>query len=159
MPFKNPEDKRKWRQRYWVDGRGKASSDKWKEKCKENGSWTQKKIAARDRARAKAASIPKKPRIKRPITRTRQQLKSEAIAKMGGCCSICGFDNEICLHFDHIEQCHRDVNGLPGKASSSTTHREVLNMDRPQDKFQLLCVNCHIRKTRRGNEWARRISA
>jgi hypothetical protein len=64
--------------------------------------------------------------------------RHKALQKLGGKCK------------DHIEPLYRLTNGLrPGQSSEGASHSlTVVNrMDHPQTEFQLLCANCHAKKT------------
>jgi 5-methylcytosine-specific restriction endonuclease McrA len=76
--------------------------------------------------------------------------RQKALAKLGGKCKVCGEKDPCCLHIDHIEPLYRLTNGLrPGQSSEGASHSiTVVNrMDHPETEFQLLCANCHAKKT------------
>lgn len=56
------------------------------------------------------------------------------------------------LEFDHIKPLLRRTNKIKGKGD---TYLQVLREKNPHDVFQLLCANCHRKKTRLNNEFIR----
>lgn len=72
--------------------------------------------------------------------------RSEALDALGGACLVCGEDDDVVLQIDH-------VNGDGGqerrRRSSYSILRAVIN---GEPGYQLLCANCHVRKTRAAGE-------
>ena len=92
------------------------------------------------------------PERRRAVTRACERRKRiRAIDKMGGQCRACGFDDWRALQFDHIEAIQRGKNRKWDNAKR--TVNEVLAMPFPDEKYQLLCANCHMIKTRNGGEF------
>jgi 5-methylcytosine-specific restriction endonuclease McrA len=78
--------------------------------------------------------------------RYRIRLRAKAIARMGGRCVHCGFDDTRALVFDHVKPMRRGLNGKHKSAQTGDkTHRVVLKGSKA---YQLLCANCHAIKTR-----------
>ncbi len=80
----------------------------------------------------------------------RQGLRLQAIKLMGGQCSVCLIDDHDVLEFDHIKPLLRRSTGITTKGETA------LNVIRDQDRdqnFQLLCSNCHTKKTRLNKEY------
>lgn len=77
------------------------------------------------------------------VYRKKQRLK--ALSVMGSVCVCCGMDDPDVLEFDHI----RPV----GKERRSESYQEVLRLENPYEVFQLLCANCHRKKTRMNKEF------
>lgn len=66
--------------------------------------------------------------------------RKEAIDKLGGCCVVCGSKED--LQFDHIDS-HTKVAPI-AKLWRASLVRFVTELV----KCQLLCVDCHVRKSR-----------
>jgi len=70
---------------------------------------------------------------------TKINLERESLIKMlGGKCKVCSIKDFIVLEFDHIKPI------LNAERNFSNILREVKKYP---EKFQLLCANCHRRKT------------
>lgn len=82
--------------------------------------------------------------------RYRQELRLKAIELMGGQCSVCLIDDHDVLEFDHITPLLRRSSGIKTKGDTATV--VIKDKDR-QLNFQLLCSNCHTKKTRLNNEY------
>lgn len=72
-------------------------------------------------------------------------VRSEAVAALGGICQVCGEADPVVLDIDHVDgDGHLQL--LPGgKKYRYKVYKDVL--DGRQDGYQLLCCNCHRRKT------------
>ena len=68
------------------------------------------------------------------------------------CCASCGHDDIEVLEIDHISPIKRKSNGLKEMAGDNLRrcvvkeHRAGTNV---REICQLLCANCHVKKTRR----------
>lgn len=74
--------------------------------------------------------------------------RAEAVAALGSCCVRCGLDDVMVLQIDH-------VNGDGYKNNrSGVNYSEIRSIARKEglERFQLLCANCHIKKTRENSE-------
>lgn len=73
---------------------------------------------------------------------------ASAFMALGGKCAHCGEDDWNCLEIDH-------VNGDGKQEQEKFRHRQAAKMDMlrsivisgPQGRYQLLCGNCHNKKT------------
>ena len=156
MPFKNPQDKLNWQranrdkcEQYrakWLEGpKGQEYLVKQKARIE-----LQKQQNAERRASekiVKAESNKKQRAAKDRAYRLRQRHK--AIAVLGSVCMACGMDDIDVLEFDHIEPILRKTM----KVWSKDTAYEVLRDENPREIFQLLCSNCHTKKTRMNQEF------
>ena len=156
MPYQNPKDKLAWRQsnkqkcaeyrHKWLQG---PAGQKYLAKQKALVE-AQKKLNAEKRLANRLANAEVK-RAQRAVKdrayRTRQRLK--ALKLLGAVCSVCGMDDSDVLEFDHIEPIFRRTSGIRSKESSL----EILRHDNPHEVFQLLCANCHAKKTRVNQEF------
>jgi 5-methylcytosine-specific restriction endonuclease McrA len=78
--------------------------------------------------------------------RFRLRMRAKAIARMGGRCVHCGFDDARALVFDHVKPVRRGLRGVRKSGHTGVdTHRAVLKGSKA---YQLLCANCHAIKTR-----------
>ena len=140
MPYKNPADKKAWNAR-----------------DKQQNPERHKEYQRRAYAKAKAHR-PVVAKAPKPIITTKQKreksrrsyrrLKALAHQRLGKKCVKCGEDDPIVLHIDHIEPLLRGSLGISNKGSNMSyhTYKEVIAIDSPGDKYQLLCANCHARK-------------
>ena len=156
MPYKNPEDKLAWQRankekcaeykHKWLEG---SAGQKYLEKQKALIE-VQKKLNAEKRVAKRLANAEAK-RAQRAAKdrayRLRQRFK--AIEVLGKVCKVCGMDDSDVLEFDHIEPILRRTSGIRSKESSY----EILRHEDPQAVFQLLCANCHAKKTRSNSEY------
>jgi len=127
MPFKDPEKKRQWRKSYAEKQR--ESSKRWRDK---NSKPRQMVIHIKDCNRAREYARD-----------SHQKLRKQAIATLGGKCLWCGYDKDYrALQVDHIEPILKQYRG-----DSSSHFREVVSMNEPFSKYQLLCANCHSIKS------------
>ena len=76
----------------------------------------------------------------------RRAVRRGMIAKMGGKCIICGFDDWRALQLDHIKG-----GGYKGKANQ-LVYREILDAKVIPNDYQLLCANCNWIKRYENNE-------
>jgi len=96
-------------------------------------------------------------RIKSRTQRRRQELTSEALAAYGGRCVDCEEDDPEVLTFDHVDndggQHRREL--AKGKRGSTTQILRWAKQNGWPPRLQVLCANCHLRKTRRDGtkEW------
>ena len=150
MPYKNPEDKKRWKMRNkdkekiykerWLAGpRGQAYLQRQKEKQA-----AQRKAAP---ARKKVSGLDSYGTNRHIINGRNYRLRNRqaAIRKMGGQCAACGMDYWEVLQFDHIAPIGND--------RERDAYKTVLKMENPDEIFQLLCANCHVVKTRINNEY------
>lgn len=140
MPYKNQEDKRAWNAR-----------------DKQQNAERHKEYQRRSYAKTKA-NRPAVAKAQKPATTAAQQreknkrsyrrLKALAHHKLGKQCARCGEDDPIVLHIDHIEPLLRGSLGISNKGGNMSyrTYKEVVALDNPSEKYQLLCANCHARK-------------
>lgn len=160
MPYKNPEDKAKWvsenihkqreyRQNWLASPAGQLYIAKQKAAralqrearllAKANApALTQEQITYEDTKR------------RQKDKRYRKARREQAIALLGGECVVCGMDDHDVLEFDHIAPLLRRTTGIKGKGDTAN------NVIRDEDRltnFQLLCSNCHTKKTRHNDEF------
>lgn len=159
MPYKNYQDKLAWQQR----NKEKQRLYKAAWMAGEKGqAYLQKQQEARDRQREIRERV-KAERLQYELdhadeikaykmdknTRYRKKKRLEAINKMGGECINCGIDDADVLEFDHIVPVLRRTNGVTTRGDS---WKQVLAHPNPDEIFQLLCANCHTKKTRFNKE-------
>jgi hypothetical protein len=156
MPFKNPDDKLAWQRankercaeykRKWEQtDAGKAYIAKQIERRE-----LQKQATAIRRASEKIerAQQEKKPRAKKDRL-YRARARQKAIELLGSVCCVCGMDDPDVLEFDHIEPLLRRTTGEKRK----DVYKMIHACQDPLAEFQLLCSNCHTKKTRMNNEF------
>ena len=148
MPYKNKQDKLDWtkanqeknadyRRRWLESQKGQAYLAKQKAKAE-----TQKQLNYIARlARQEVTKIQR--RNKQKIHREKD--REIAIRLLGGCCMACGMDDPDVLEFDHIQPLHRKTNNIKNKSGASS---EIIKRSDRDRVFQLLCANCHRKKTR-----------
>lgn len=150
MPYKNPDDKKRWRMEN--KDKQKASTQKWL--AGPRGQAYLQRQKEKQAAQRKASPARKKVLgldsygINRHIINDRNyrlRNRQAAIQKMGGQCAACGMDYWEVLQFDHIAPIGND--------RERDAYKTVLRMDDPHEIFQLLCANCHVLKTRLNNEY------
>jgi predicted restriction endonuclease len=153
MPYKNPEDKLAWQRA------NKDKCDAYKEKWAEGEAgkrWLekqlihrelQKQLSAERREAKKLLALVKKAKKSRDY-RIRQRTK--AIHLLGSRCEVCGMDDQDVLEFDHIEPILRRSSGHKNR----DVYKEVIRDENRHERFQLLCANCHTKKTRINNEYS-----
>lgn len=61
-------------------------------------------------------------------------------------CAGCGETDIIVLDFDHLKDKSRNISQMVNKFSLQSLQREV-------SKCQVLCANCHRRKTAKDQDW------
>lgn len=159
MPYKNYQDKLAWQRRN--SEKQKRYRDAWA--AGEKGqAYLQKQQEARDRQREIRDRVKAK-RLQYELdhadeikaykmdknTRYRKKKRLEAINKMGGECINCGIDDADVLEFDHIVPVLRRTNGV---TTNGDSWKQVLAHPKPDEIFQLLCANCHTKKTRLNKE-------
>lgn len=156
MPYKNPEDRKAWdrehkdrcaeyKRRWQETEKGKAYIEKQIAKRE-----LQKQLNAERRASRKIedAIKSKKPRSNKDRT-YRSRVRDKAIEILGSVCCVCGMDDKDVLEFDHIEPVLRRTSGEKRKDVYKMIHAS----QDPLLEFQLLCANCHTKKTRLNNEF------
>lgn len=160
MPYKNLEDRRKWA----AENKDKVEAQKmrWLESPKGLAYIAKQKEAnERLKAQRKAARAIKIEKTEDELTleklvkkskdrRYRQNLRDKAISMMGGQCSVCLIDDHDVLEFDHIKPLLRRSSGITTKGETAAV---VIRDEDRQLNFQLLCSNCHTKKTRLNNEY------
>lgn len=67
---------------------------------------------------------------------------------LGGKCRACGEDEEIVLQIDHINPIRRGGRAI---LSGSNTIGRLLSGSLAPSEVQILCANCHVRKTKKEN--------
>ena len=72
------------------------------------------------------------------------EIRSLAIEALGGACVACGLVDDEVMQFDHKL-------GDGWKATRGWNARAAL---KHPDRFELMCANCHVRKTRRMGEYS-----
>lgn len=78
------------------------------------------------------------------------KARRKAMDLLGGKCVACGEDDYDVLQFDHIEPVFRRSNGLAdGKPCKGHghAHSHILRLDNPAEVYQVLCANCHAKKS------------
>lgn len=161
MPYKNPDDKQAWnnankekqkeyRLRWAQSDAGLRYLEKQIE-CRE----IQKQLNAEQRKQKKQLS---EEDIKELINkknekhkRYRAKQRAIAIELLGGECQVCGMNDRDVLEFDHIEPLLRRTNKTRSK---SGTEKQIIDNDNRREEFQLLCSNCHTKKTRFNGEFS-----
>ena len=74
----------------------------------------------------------------------RQQLKTDYIEKMGGCCDRCGYSEFIAaIDFHHTEDKENTVAALMGHAIPGLNPPQLAALEQELAKCILLCANCH----------------
>lgn len=77
--------------------------------------------------------------------------RHKALQKLGGKCVQCGESDLRVLEFDHIVPLkRRSTNRRP---NVQQVVAEIMALDTPAKKFQVLCCNCHRLKTRENEEY------
>lgn len=76
-------------------------------------------------------------------TKRQRLLREEIVAKLGGCCSECGFSDVRALHIDHVEgggsqELQRGYGG--GLAYYYRVRKDTTG------RYQILCANCNAIK-------------
>lgn len=160
MPYKNPEDIAKWRadnahkqrqyQKNWMDSPAGLAYIQKQKQARElqkqarllakslRPALTEEQIAYEDTKR------------RQKDKRYRSARRKKAIALLGGKCVICCIDDHDVLEFDHIAPLLRRTNGMTSKGD--TANNVIRDEDRDVN-FQLLCSNCHTKKTRLNDEF------
>ena len=160
MPYKNLEDRNQWakenrdkviaQRMRWLNGpSGQAYLAKQKEANERLKA--ERKIAKANKIQKTEAELSaEKQHKKNKDKRYRQALRAKAIELMGGKCSVCLIDDHDVLEFDHITPLLRRSSGI--KSKGETAAHVIRDEDRDQN-FQLLCANCHTKKTRINKEY------
>lgn len=72
------------------------------------------------------------------VSEKRRQIKRDAVAYKGGCCSKCGYSKCVsALQFHHLDPSEKDFAISARLMSWENTRREL-------DKTVMLCANCHL---------------
>lgn len=78
----------------------------------------------------------------------REKLRMKAIKILGGKCAKCNEDDLIVLEIDHINPILRGRNELMmSRKSGINLTRKIVSGKVSIEEYQLLCANCHRRKT------------
>lgn len=156
MPYKNPEQRLAWQRankdkcnqykEKWLQSEaGIAYIAKQKDKAE-----IQKRINAERKAHEKILrSIDAREKRAAKDKAYRKRQRDKAINILGGVCMVCGMDDHDVLEFDHIEPLLRRTIGHKVR----DVYKEVIKHKDPTQDFQLLCANCHTKKTRMNNEY------
>jgi 5-methylcytosine-specific restriction endonuclease McrA len=80
-----------------------------------------------------------------------EKVKSKTIELLGGKCVACGEDDPRVLQVDHIKPERRKMRD--GTYSARQNMLRVLKEPRYAKAVQLLCANCHMKKT--AEDWAK----
>lgn len=147
MPYKDPESKRAWRRRAWA----RRDPEAYRAYQREWYAKQPKPEPKPRRLRAGKRDLTPEEREQRRAKQRRERaaLRLAAIARLGGRCRTCGIDDPAVLEFDHIEPLCLHLPGASrSHRRSCTTYREVVRRRNPRAVFDLLCCNCHERKTR-----------
>ena len=68
------------------------------------------------------------------------------IELLGGVCAACGISDTDVLQIDHIEPIRQQADE---RMSLKTFIKLLLRGDHPTDNLQILCANCHMKKSSR----------
>ena len=82
--------------------------------------------------------------------RSRVKMRGMAIDALGGCCIECGIDDYRVLEFDHVRPIQWVTNGkvkMNGQQNTNAINAMVKAGDDPSSVYQLMCANCHKKKT------------
>lgn len=81
--------------------------------------------------------------LRRKNVRLRERRRIRVLEKMGGKCATCGINDTMVLQIDHITPLNT------GKARLTLTQLfpKILRDEYDMTSLQLLCANCHMRKT------------
>jgi hypothetical protein len=76
-----------------------------------------------------------------------RRTRERAISKLGSMCACCGEKRKTMLHIDHI---HDDgyIERAGKRNFSYTLIKNVVRMENPWGKYQVLCANCNHSKAR-----------
>ena len=83
--------------------------------------------------------------------RYRKKQRLLALSLFNSKCKACGIEDTDVLEFDHIKPLLRKTNGIKNKGD---TFAKVLKEKNPHEVYQVLCANCHRKKTRLNNEFS-----
>jgi hypothetical protein len=160
MPYKNPQDKIKWSQenrekvnQYRMKWLSTVSGQQYLERQKAANERlkAEKKLAKANKAKKTEEELTQEKLLKKnKDKRYRQGLRLKAIELMGGRCSVCLIEDHDVLEFDHITPLLRKTSGI--KSKGETAAHVIRDQDRDKN-FQLLCANCHTKKTRFNKEF------
>ena len=126
MPYKNPEDKKKWRVRYAAGNPSKVK--RW----------------ARAAAERRRLDISPQPRLSPEAARWRrsyQALRERVFNRYGAVCVHCGYDDMRALDLDHVRG-HRYPK-RKGKKRSYSRDSMLQSLKAPDGEFRILCRNCN----------------
>jgi 5-methylcytosine-specific restriction endonuclease McrA len=79
--------------------------------------------------------------------------RCRAVGFLGGACVVCGETDVSVLQLDHIhndgykERQGRHTGGDHGRLGSAAVDWVLSHQEEAKDKYQILCANCHVRKT------------
>lgn len=71
--------------------------------------------------------------------------RAEVIESLGGKCKNCPEDDLIVLQIDHIKPIQKKAGDRP---SNRKMIKMILRGELKLSDFQVLCANCHVRKTK-----------
>lgn len=83
---------------------------------------------------------------------SREQLRRQAIDRLGGRCQHCGDDRSLVLTIDHIVPCRLNYRErIRAGEQGHALYRRILAMSNPEAVYQVLCANCNMAKGTRGD--------
>lgn len=83
-----------------------------------------------------------KEKLKKRYKRQYRELREKVLKKLGGKCIKCLIDDKDVLQVDHIEPLRQ-----PKRIGNKLRFYGILNGSYSTDNLQLLCANCHMKKT------------
>lgn len=115
----------------------------WRHYCRE---WSKKNPEKR-RASTRAWRQQHKTALARINYDAKHRRRHQCRQKLGSICVCCGEWRDSFLDIDHI---HNDGAAQRRAYGPHQTYAEVLSMENPREKYQLLCSNCNQSKRRLG---------
>lgn len=81
------------------------------------------------------------------------QYRLQAIALLGGVCTVCGYSDTRALQIDHVfGDGHLERPAKRTQPGPASVYIAVIRQKEP-GRYQLLCANCHVIKTRESGEY------
>ena len=82
----------------------------------------------------------------------KRRVRKATLDALGGCCVICGFEDDRALQIDHINGGgSKELKTFPGHGKSYYKH-VLESFLKEENKYQLLCANCNWIKRDKNNE-------